>query len=327
MPNETETTMTPATGGCWPTADQVLLLRAGLFEREAALEAWTRWRATNNLDTADRGSIRLFPLVYRNLGPDAFGEQDRSLLKGAYRATWFRNQVIIGRAAAAVRELHEAGIRTMLLKGVALAVSHYHDPGIRPMDDIDVLVPAHDHTRALGVLERAGWSPGPEPDGPSPHATSLHGGDGLSIDLHRFALAPPAADEGFWSASVEIELLGVPTRTLCAADQLLHVILHGARWNRIPPVRWLADAAMIERSSGPELDWERVVAEAIRRRGTITLEAALEHLVEAVAFDVPAWALALLRTAPRGPLERWVHRAATGPVGGGGWARSCSTST
>jgi hypothetical protein len=155
---------------------------------------------------------------------------------------------------------------------------------------------------------------------PSPHATTLADGDGWGLDLHRFALAQPVADDGFWSASVEIELLGVPTRTLCAEDQLLHVVLHGARWNVIPPVRWLADAVTIARSTATGLDWERVTAEAIHRRRTITLTEALEHLAGAVAFEVPPWVLERLRAAPKGALERWVHRAGTGPLGGGGWA-------
>jgi hypothetical protein len=38
----------------------------------------------------------------------------------------------------------------------------------------------------------------------------------------------PGADDDFWSATVPIELLGVPTRALWPADELL-VILRGLR--------------------------------------------------------------------------------------------------
>ena len=259
--------------------------------------------------------------MYRNLGPDAFAESDRARLNGAYRATWFRNQIGFDRAAAALRALHEAGIRTMLLKGAALTLAHYRDPGVRPMDDIDVLVPPDDHAHACAVLERAGWTILPETAvGFDPHATTLSNRDGWRLDLHRFALAQPVADDAFWAASLEIELPGVPTRTPCAADEFFHVVLHGARWSVIPPVRWIADAVMVERTSETGIDWERVTAEAIRRRKTVTLEAALEYLADAVALEAPLWARERLRTAPKAPLERWAHRAWTGPFGGGSWA-------
>ena len=133
-----------------------------------------------------------------------------------------------------------------------------------------MLVPRRDFERAITVLRRAGWTAGRDsmPAGGlrAVHAQHLqHREGGHSLDLHRYALAQAASDDAFWSAAVEIELLNVPTRILCPADQLLHVAVHGARWNPVPPVRWLADAVAIERSAGAELDWDRLVAEATRR--------------------------------------------------------------
>jgi hypothetical protein len=306
-------------GGCWPTSDQVLLLRAGLFEADRAADAWGRWRARNDPDTTDRGSTRLLPLVYRNVGAAGLSEPDLSRLKGAYRAAWFRNNVVFQRGARALQALNDAGIRTMLLKGAALAVAHYHDPGLRPMDDIDVLVPATDARRARDVLLADGWSAAAGADHPGTHAWSLVDDNGWSLDLHRWSLYHSASDDVFWASAVEIELLGVPTRALCPADQLLHVAAHGARWQTIPPVRWLADATTIQRSSASGLDWDRVVAEATRRRLTVKLVDALEHLHDAVELAVPAEVLARLRAARKAPFEAWVHRATTRPVGNGNW--------
>ncbi len=211
-----------------------------------------------------------------------------------------------------------------MLKGIALSVAHYRDEGVRPMEDIDVLVPRGEFERAITVLRRAGWTTGRDsmPAGGlrAVHAQHLwHGDGGHSLDLHRYALAQAASDDAFWSAAVEIELSNVPTRTLCPADQLLHVAVHGARWNPVPPVRWLADAVAVERSAGAELDWDRLVGEASRRSVTTTLAAALECLVGAVAFPLPDCVLHRLRSAPTGRLERWAQRAALQPMGGGNW--------
>ena len=312
----------PFPGGCWPTDDQILLLRAALLDPDSAQAAWDRWRIGNSLDTTDSASLRLLPLAYRNLRSATLDESDVTKLKGAYRSAWVRNQLLFKRASEALGELAEAGIQTMLLKGIALSVEHYGDTGVRPMEDIDVLVPARDFEPAVGVLIRAGWlsDSSTQTSGlRTVHAEHLQHRDGHALDLHRYALAQVADDEAFWTAAVEIELLGVPTRALCPADQLLHVAVHGARWNVVPPARWLADAVTIERSARVGLDWDRVVAEASRRRVTVTLADALEHLVVALGFPVPPGVLERLRDAPKGPFERWAHRATLHPAGGGSW--------
>jgi hypothetical protein len=311
-------------GGCWPTADQILLLRAAVLDADAARPAWERWRAGNALETADSASLRLFPLAYSNLRSSGLDELDLAKLKGAYRGAWVRNQLLFKRAAEALRALGDAGVPTLVLKGLALAVAHYRDDGLRPMEDIDVLVPRHDFERAINVLRRAGWTAGRADIPPgglrAVHAEHLqHPEGGQSLDLHRYALAQAASDDAFWSAAVEIELLQVPTRVLCPADQLLHVAVHGARWNPVPPVRWLADAVVIERSAGADLDWDRLVREATRRGVTATVAPALECLVRSVAFPLPDGVLERLQAAPKGLLERWAHRAALQPMGGGNW--------
>jgi hypothetical protein len=114
-------------------------------------------------------------------------------------------------------------------------------------------------------------------------------------------------------------VFGVPTRALSPAHQLLHVVAHGARWNLIPPIRWLADAAVIQRSSGASLDWDAFIAEAVRRRLTVAMTAALGHLSHAAVSDVPADVIERLGRAPTTRLERWAHRASTRPPGGGNW--------
>ena len=311
-------------GGCWPTEDQILLLRAALLDADTARTAWERWRAENALETADSASLRLFPLVYSNLRSAGLDEFDLAKLKGAYRGAWVHNQLLFKRAAEALSALGDGGVPTLVLKGIALSVAHYRDDGVRPMEDIDVLVPRRDFERAITVLRGAGWAAGRDyiPTGGlrAVHAEHLqHREGGVSLDLHRYALAQAASDDEFWSAAVEIELLNAPTRVLCPADQLLHVAVHGARWNPVPPVRWLADAVVIERSAGTDLDWDRLVAEATRRGVTATLAAALECLVGAVEFPLPDGVLQRLAAAPKGLLERWASRAALQPMGGGNW--------
>ena len=53
--------------GCWPSLQQLLLLRAALWQGAAALAAWSEWADSADLDRIDNGSQRLLPLVYANL--------------------------------------------------------------------------------------------------------------------------------------------------------------------------------------------------------------------------------------------------------------------
>jgi hypothetical protein len=299
-----------------PTPQQSLVLHAALDERPDALAAWRRWREAIDFDDVDHGSTRLLPLVYRNLGPDSFDAEVAGRLKGLYRRSWSHNQLLFKRAAAALVVLADAGIETLITKGASLAILSYADVGVRPMDDVDVLVPVERTREAIAALTAAGWSPGHE----DPlawtqvhHSLGFSGPQGGEVDLHWFALWQPARDEQLWQASVPMELGGLATRAPCAADQLLLSCVHGTPWSPLPPFRWVADAATVIRSSGEALEWDRFVAEAARRRLTVACAAALSYLREEFGLAVPEAALVRLRKAPTSRHERAAFRAASRP--------------
>jgi hypothetical protein len=299
-----------------PTDEQLLILHAALDDPPDALRAWEGWRAIVELDEIDRGSLRLLPMVYRNLGPDSLGEEIAGRLKGAYRLSWTRNQLLFRRATEAIGALEGAGIETMVLKGASLALLSYGDIGIRPMDDVDVLVPLSRTADAIDALSVAGWKA--DKDDPLGwaqvhHSMGLAGSGGGSVDLHWFALWQPARDEELWRASVPLELAGVATRAPCDADQLLLACVHGTPWSRLSPFRWIADAIAVIRHSGDRLDWDRVACEAERRRLTVATAAALAYLGEEFDAPVPPPLVARLRAAPASRHERVAFRAACRP--------------
>jgi hypothetical protein len=110
-----------------------------------------------------------------------------------------------------------------------------------------------------------------------------------------------------------LELGGVATRAPCPADQLLLACVHGTPWSPLPPFRWIADAVTVIHSSEGALDWERIVAEATRRRLTVATAAALAYLGEEFGAAVPGSVLAELHTAPASRHERAAFRAACRP--------------
>jgi hypothetical protein len=299
-----------------PTAEQLLVLHAALDPAPVAATAWQRWREAIEFDDVDHGSSRLLPLVYRNLGADAFDAEVAGRLKGLYRRSWSHNQLIFKRAAEAIAVLEGAGIETLVTKGASLALLSYGDVGVRPMDDVDVLVPLALTAEAIEALSGAGWSP--DHDDPPAwtevhHSLDFAGADSGHVDLHWFALWQPASDRELWRASVPLELAGAVTRAPCAADQLLLACVHGTPWSPLPPFRWIADAVTVIRSAGEQLDWDRLVAEAERRRVTVAAAAALAYLGEEFGASVPEPVLAGLRGAPASRHERAAFRAACRP--------------
>ncbi len=299
-----------------PSAEQGLVLHAALDERDDALAAWQSWRQVVDLDAADHGSTRLLPLVYRNLGSDSFDPEAAGRLKDLYRRSWTHNQLIFKRAAEAIGVLEAAGIATLVTKGASLAVLSYGDVGVRPMDDVDVLVPIDCTEDAINALSAAGWSP--DHDDPSSwtqvhHSLGFAGRDSGNVDLHWFSLWQPANDEELWRASVSLELAGVATRAPSPADQLLLACVHGTPWSPLSPFRWIADAAAVVRSAADRLDWAHLVSEAKRRRLTVATEAALTYLRDEFGIAIPKEVPEQLRKVPVFRHERAAFRAACKP--------------
>ena len=147
-------------GGCWPTASQEVLLRAALRPGVEAVDAWWQWCATSDLDRLDHFSTQLLPQVYRNLqDAQAHAVPEIGRLRGIYRRSWYRNQLVLHAAAGVREQLAAAGIPTMLVAGAAVALRHDPSLAARPIDDAGALVAASDMRRAQGVAPLKGSRP------------------------------------------------------------------------------------------------------------------------------------------------------------------------
>ena len=298
--------------GPWPTGEHVLLLRAALHDADEALPAWDAWRARCDLDAIDAGALRLLPLVYRNLTRLGVDPASLGRVRGVYRQTWYRNQLIIGTLADLVQALEAEGIPTLVLKGIPLALQYYGDVAVRPMADADLLVPVARAADAFGVVTRAGWRPQDDPvewpprfTGSRPFTNAL----GLEMDLHTHVMhecLQPDADVDLWRRSTPLRVGSAATRALSPADQLLHVITHGFRRSTVPPVRWVADAVTIIRHAS--VDWACLLQRADERRLGRVAAAALAYVRTAFRADVPTEVIRSLGQSSRtviGRLEYW----------------------
>ena len=286
-----------------PDAQQELLLRAALGEEPDCSSAWHEWRRTADVNELDWGSRRLLPLVHDNVGEPQDPE------------TWIKNHILFEDTAALIRLLGQAGIETLVFKGVPLALLYYRDAALRPMADVDLLIRPQDAPRAIGIMTAAGWtSPyfSPERLIPFGRTVDFRNANGTVCDLHwrTFRQGIDREDDDLWERAISLDVAGIATRTLGAADQLLLVCAHGSEWNAMPSFRWVADAAMLIRAG---VDWQHVVERTKQRRLMLPMAETLPYLQRFAT--VPNDVVETIGRMPATRLERLAYRARTGPNG------------
>jgi hypothetical protein len=155
--------------------------------------------------------------------------RSRSLAAAASAAT------LESRGAAAIAALHDAGIATRLIKGVAMAHLDYDDPADRHFGDVDVLVHGSDIAETVAVLERAGFRRHyPEPTaGFDEHlgkGVALENDEHVVLDVHRtlalgyYGTRLPI--ERLWDDPVPMTIGEVEVSTMSRLNRFLHSAIH-----------------------------------------------------------------------------------------------------
>jgi hypothetical protein len=162
------------------------------------------------------------------------------------------------------------------------------------MNDFDLLVPQNDALKTVDLLCKSGWVPvtsiPDESDLLARHACMLIDDSGIEFDLHwriMTELGCNSVDNNLKS-STKINFYGVPVSVLSHTDQLFHVLVHGARWNAVAPLRWVPDSMMILREAGFNIDWHRLLHEARSRCLVMPLKRTLFYLHNVFAAPIPA---------------------------------------
>jgi hypothetical protein len=305
--------------GWRPTSQQELLLRAALSQGDEVLRSWQQWKKADDLDHLDGGSARLLPLLYHNLKIHNVEDPIMARLKEEYVHAWSNNELLFHDIAALLRIFQAAGVETILLKGAALALHFYVDAGLRPMSDVDILVRPEKAKLAIKLLHEAGWKTNyesPESLLPYQHSVDFSDGRGHRLDLHWKVLwdgLQDVSDHDFWESALPVEINNVPTSILNPTDQLLHVCVHGAAWNDLPPLRWVADALIITRTAKSEINWNRLIEQIQKRRLMLPMRDTLGYLQNFPGITVPTDVLSAIRNMPASRLERILYRIRTGP--------------
>jgi hypothetical protein len=210
----------------------------------------------------------------------------------------------------------ESGIDCMVVKGPALAHGVYPNPDLRTFKDLDLVVHEGDWSAVHELLVGVGFEP--ERDLPEPPPKLVpsavlyevrywHRETGFLVELHFDDLLNAGLAsrdvEGFWQRASWVDVEGVPVRTLCLEDQLVHLCVH-AHFHGYTRLSWLSDIAFIVRDHAAHLDWNQVIHTVRTEEAQVGVYYSLHFLEKLLQVDVPGWILAALKPDR---LRRWFH--------------------
>lgn len=270
-------------------------------------------------DSAEENAVA--PLLYAalkklqclDLAPNPVAERLRIEYLRADTANWI-----------ALRELRElvsafarAQIPALVLKGGALATTLYPDPALRPMSDLDLLVPRVHFAAADTLLRSLSFEPPLElhadfaPRLTNYRAYARRGKNPAHVELHWHLFKSPyywhrVPMAWFWERAAEVEIQNQSVRVFTGEAQLVHLAAHFALHHRAERLLWSYDLARLIARERDALNWDMLL-DAVERFGLVpAVRAALMQVEESWGVRPPDAAAARLN----GARSQWRDRAA-----------------
>jgi putative nucleotidyltransferase-like protein len=299
---------------------QEQLLVAALGDPSESVRAWRGVQPEFSLDELEPGSFELLPLVYRNLSSSGYEDALLPRLKGIYRRTWVKNNLLLERTRDIAEALRETGIRALFLEGAALALRYYPDLGLRPTSFIHLLVTEAEEAKAFMQLQRAGWSDRPDSGAHAGWRFLFDGGGNICVLRTSVAFDFVAPEDRaltpapLWEAAERQEVAGTEILVPTPTAALLGIVVSGARLGPVPSTQWLADAAMVLR--GHEIDWERLLQVGIARGQALRLRHVFDYLLQLPVPDPPRDVRVRLDGAPVTRRQRLIYALSSGSFRG-----------
>lgn len=280
------------------------------------------------IESAERE--RVAPLLYHQLlssgWPESTPPHLARRLKSAYYNASGLNLMLYEELA---RVLNSLGARVVLLKGAALASTLYSNIALRPMSDLDLLLPRGQMDVAIETLRSLGYSEFTPEMAPGlaeavHYHAALHGGPHgkVGVELHWGLIAGEAdwrspSIDWFWSET-EPWTFESPTAGRLEALQLkptahllylaAHLLLqHGSAHAQLV---WYHDVHLMIRDWGSRLDWDVLRSRAREFRWTAALAGALEASREYFGTPLPEGFLESLVVEEDAAAERLVRSKA-----------------
>ncbi|MEK6753567.1 MAG: nucleotidyltransferase family protein [Chloroflexota bacterium] len=238
------------------------------------IEAFTAWQEL----PAQAELHGMAPLLWHHIHQAGISIplKTEQTLKGLYLRHRIFNQAHTQALLEITALFEQAGIRALVLKGLALAYQYYPDPALRPVSDIDLLLKTNDILPALDLLAGAGFrvddslraSPSLIPkeltaDSPLRDGISAH------VELHHYdprqrSLTDNTPDHEFTGFDSPPHSLTIGEGLVYAPDPmdtLRYLFRHFARHHfaatasRPLQLKWVADIISLVERHAETMDW------------------------------------------------------------------------
>jgi hypothetical protein len=237
--------------------DQVVELREAL----GVFSAWNTLQSGLELHA-------IAPLAYRHFHkhdlacPSSFMLGLKALALRHRAASRIRYQVL----SELLQELERRDISILGIKGVALAPLLYPDPSLRPMRDMDILVPGKRAREVVAVMRLQGFSlPDKQPSRYEvlnhhlPNATRMVDGMTISIEVHKDAVNNDSFTRITWEKGItdsqEVGWQDITFRTLGHELMLLQLCRHLAGTQSTLKLINVLDVVAYTEKFVDDIDW------------------------------------------------------------------------
>lgn len=236
------------------------------------------WVAPESVDWEQLWQIanreRVVPLLYRATRrmadlPDWWQERCRA----EYQKTGILNTLRFRELSALLADLRLAGLKIIVLKGVALVELIYGNPALRPMVDLDLLIHKDDVRQAIDIFAGRGYrvhgheiaigSTLAYENEVALRKETLHG---WQIELHWGLFDSPyyqshLPEDEWWRTSIALTINGEPAFCLSPEWTLIHLCGHLTFHHHGEGLLWWHDLAALLQMYESEINWDYVITQ------------------------------------------------------------------
>lgn len=313
----------------FPNEGEELFLDLLFCTKEEFPYLWARWKKETVFDDINYATFRLVSLLCLRLKEFGFSNDELyGRIKGVYRKTWLKNQLLIDATERVVSLMKKNDIPVAVFKGIPLLIQVYKDVGARFLSDADIIIDPEHIRKAFKLLTQHGWKytslpfPVLEKD-PTEACLAIDREitvredkeNGVEVDVHwKLFDRPnnPMVYEEIVSRAQPIAINGVECLAFSPEDLLLHVIVHGSVYSEYRPIRWIVDAGYIIREM--RLDWDLLLSLIKKYKFEVQAVIAFRYLSERRGMKIPEGFMKKLKDIPLDPKElRTYYRLSNKP--------------
>jgi len=258
-------------------AHQVEISKALLANADMRDECLQVWLQATDFDKMQFSEFKLIPLLCQQFMKSKIHNPHHGQMQGIYRHLAIKANLRFKEVFCVLQQLTDENIDFIAFKGLAMVFRYYQQPGLRWMNDIDLLVDKSQLSLALNVVEQKSWTFKYTDEEIAqlycPHSFDyVKGENALGIDVHQYCLREnpvERVDARIRSRATVCEWRGIKMKVMSPEDLIVTAVVNGMRdvtfMNNIrQDITWICDVLKIMNIE-EHIDWN-IVFDEVRER-------------------------------------------------------------